>query len=282
MEKFYHETVAYPKKIPAMIVELELSDIKRYFPKEIFIPSHWHRSLEISLIENAQIRLQVGQRHTVVENDFTCVNSGEVHTISVISMQENARAILVILSYDFMKQYYPKIDEIQFDLSLHKNHEALKQMYVRLAKLYRQQDDYSYLEINACLLEIMGHLLRYYARPKHEVKTTKYQDVIKDVLSYIHAHYNESLTLSEIADIFHVSKEHFSRQFHQYVGKTFKEYLSSYRLYKAYDEIVSSDLTIQAIATKHGFYNVKSFINLFDETYGLTPLQYRKNIKKSQ
>ena len=125
MEKFYHETVAYSEKIPAMIVELGLSDIKRYFPKEIFIPSHWHRSLEISLIENAQIRLQVGQRHTAIENDFTCVNSGEVHTISVISMQENARAILVILSYDFMKQYYPKIDEIQFDLSLYKNHEAL-------------------------------------------------------------------------------------------------------------------------------------------------------------
>lgn len=282
MEEYYHEHVLHKEKIPAMIEVLTLEDLAIYFPKEMFIPAHWHRSLEISLIENAEVVLQVGNRTEHIEDDFTCVNSSELHALRAEKVKENSRCILLLLSYDFIKQYYPDIDLVYFDMSCQKNHDELKALYYRLADLYRHQDEWTYLEINACLLEILSHLLRHYTRKKHDMKTTKYQEVIKQILAYIHQHYQEPLTLSSVADYFHVSKEHFSRQFHQYVGKTFKDYLSNYRLYKAYDDIVSSDLTIQVIASKHGFYNVKSFINLFHEMYGLTPLQYRKQIKKSQ
>lgn len=98
------------------------------------------------------------------------------------------------------------------------------------------------------------------------------------VLAYIHDHYQEDLSLNKMTSIFYVSKEHFSRQFHHYVGKSFKEYLMSYRLYKAYDDVISTSKTIQEIAYDHGFLNVKSFIKLFKETYHSTPFQYRKKI----
>lgn len=283
MANYYHENVKLENQIPAMIASLDGSFIENYFPYDVFIPSHWHRSLEISLLENAEVVLQIGEKEYVIDNDFTCVNSGVVHSLRAQTIRENPHCLIVLISYDFMKQYYPDIDHISFDLSLKKDNSDLKYLYHRLEELYLNQDKYTYLDITACLFEIFALLLREYKVEKQyrRTKSSKNQEQIKEILTYLHEHYQEPLSLSDMADSFYMSKEYFSRQFHHYVGKTFRDYLSSYRLYKAYDDIINSDMSIQDIARLHGFLNVKSFIKLFSETYHFTPLQYRKKMSRN-
>lgn len=283
MNTYRHESVEHNPHIPAMIAILDYQSAKHYFPTDIFIPSHWHRSLEISLIEHVEVTLQIGEHHTVVKDDFTCVNSGVVHSLHAGEIQADSSCIILLLSYDFMKQYCPDVDTIYFDLSLHKDHEPLKQLYYRLRDLYLNQDTYTYLAITACIFELFNCLLTYYKAPMYEVEqvSSKNQNQIKEVLTYLHEHYQEEITLIGISDYFHVSNEYFSRQFHHYVGKTFRDYLSNYRMYKAYDDIIHSDMTIQDIARKHGFLNVRSFIKLFTKLYHDTPAHYRKKYQKN-
>lgn len=280
MEDYQYEKVKHHAQIPAMIAVLDHSQINDYFPSNVFIPSHWHRSLEISLIEHATVSLRCGEKESIIENDFTCINSGVVHSLNAILIQDNASCIILLISYDFLKQYVPEIDDITFNLSLQKDHSQLKQLYYNLRHLYLQQDNYSYLLITACILELVKHLLAFYQVTKYQIKSKSFrnQDQIKEVLTYMHTHYQEDMSLQDIATFFHVSKEYFSRQFHHFIGKTFHDYLTGYRLYKAYDDVVNSDMTIQDIARKHGFLNVRSFIHIFTKTYHETPLQYRKNV----
>lgn len=280
MDTYYHEQVTLEKKIPVMIAILDEEGIQKYFPHDVFIPIHWHRSLEICLLENVEVVLQIESQEYIIDNDFTCINSGIVHSLRARHIRGNPHCLIVLISYDFMKTYYPDIDNVYFDLSLKKNHDDLKALYRRLEDLYLHQDQYTYLDINACLFEIFALLLREYKVNKQETKrkSNKNQDQIKAILTYLHDHYQEPLTLDDMADCFYISKEHFSRQFHYYVGQTFRDYLAHYRLYKAYEDIIHSDMTIQDIARIHGFSNVKSLIKLFSETYHQTPLQYRKNL----
>lgn len=280
MKTYYHERVNHQDDIPALIAILDNKEIKKVFPSNPFIPSHWHRSIEITLIENAEVIFQIGEREYYIENDFTCVNSGIVHSLIANKVTEDVHCIILVLSYDFVKQYVPEIDNITFDLSLKKDHSDLKELYYRLEKLYIHQSKGSYLKITACLLEIISVLVESYQVNHIKKSSVKNQEQIKEVLNYLHDHYQEELTLTSMADYFHMSHEHFSRQFHHYIGKTFRDYLSSYRLYKAYDDIITTDMTIQSIARKHGFLNVKSFIKVFYDTYHETPLQYRKKISK--
>jgi len=274
MSTYYHESVKHVNHIPALIAILKGDDINKYFPTDIFIPAHWHRSLEISLLEDAKVVLQMGEKKQLIEDDFTCVNSGIVHSLYAQSIGKNPHAIIVLISYDFIKQYYPHIDEITFDLSINKDHQELKELYYRLEKLYLNQDEFSYLNIIACLLEILNLLLR-----KYQSQTINHnQQQIKSILSYLHDHYQEDLSLDHLSKQFHISKEYFSRQFHREIGKTFKDYLMSYRLYKAYNDVINSSKTIQDIAMIHGFSNTKSFIKIFRCTYHDTPLQYRKKM----
>ncbi|MEG0365933.1 MAG: AraC family transcriptional regulator [Coprobacillus sp.] len=280
MKTYYHERVNHQDDIPALIAILDNKEIKKVFPSNPFIPSHWHRSIEITLIENAEVILQIGEREYNIENDFTCVNSGIVHSLIANKVTKDVHCIILVLSYEFVKQYVPEIDNITFDLSLKKDHSDLKELYYRLEKLYIHQSKGSYLKIIACLLEIISVLVESYQVNHIKKSSVKNQEQIKEVLNYLHDHYQEELTLTSMADYFHMSHEHFSRQFHHYIGKTFRDYLSSYRLYKAYDDIINTDMTIQSIARNHGFLNVKSFIKVFYDTYHETPLQYRKKISK--
>lgn len=55
-----------------------------------------------------------------------------------------------------------------------------------------------------------------------------------------------------------------------------------YRLYKAYDDIVHINESIQEISDKHGFSSVKSFIQFFSIKYHETPLKYRKNVNNEE
>lgn len=273
-----HEQILSKNHIPALIAILDKEEIDKVMPMQKFIPLHWHRSIEISLIENAEAILQIGTKKTIVKNDFTCINSSVLHSISGHSLNNQTHCIILVLSYDFIKTYYPDIDHVTFDLSLKQDHSDLKALFYRLKTLYLNQDEYTYLQINACLLDILHLMLSQYQKPKVQSDKDKFI-LIKDVLSYLHQHYQEDLTLEDMAKHFHMSKEHFSRQFHQYVRETYIHYLKAYRLYQAYDDVVHSHKTIQDIARIHGFLNVKSFINAFTREYHQTPLQYRKNHK---
>lgn len=281
MASYQHETVKFENQIPAMIVVLDQNQIEHYFPTEIFIPAHWHRSLEITWIEKTEVMLQIGEQNIRIEDDFTCVNSGVVHSLSCREVKEGSKCIIVLFSYEFLKQYCPDIDDIYFDMNKQQNHQPLKILYDKLETIYQSEEPYNYLKVTACLLEILQLLMKDYMEYKttKAIRLAKNQDKIQIVLTYLHEHYQEDLSLTMMADQFHMSREHFSRQFHYYVGKTFRDYLSSYRLYKAYQDITQSDLSIQDIARIHGFLNVKSLIHQFTKVYHETPMKYRKNIK---
>ena len=59
---------------------------------------------------------------------------------------------------------------------------------------------------------------------------------------------------------------------------TFKEYLTSVRLYNANKELMNTDYSVLQIALDNGFPDARSFINKFKEVYNETPNKYRKNV----
>ncbi|MFV0254549.1 MAG: helix-turn-helix transcriptional regulator [Erysipelotrichaceae bacterium] len=276
METYSYEKIIHENQIPALIAVLDGSSVVNREQITTFIPAHWHRSVEIALIENAESILKVGMKETLIKDDFTCINSGEVHSVRAQSITDQSHCIILVLSYEFIKSYCPDIDEIYFDLSLKPDHDDLKKLYYHLEELFLNQSKYTYLEINACLIEILHLLLTEYQGQRIGSESLKKnQELMREILTYIHENYQEDLKLSIIADNFHICHEYFSRQFHHYIGETFRDYVSSYRLYRAYGDIVNTNQTIYAIATKHGFANVKSLIRVFKNTYQETPLQYR-------
>ena len=99
----------------------------------------------------------------------------------------------------------------------------------------------------------------------------------KDAVKYIEKHYSEPITLTDIADSIHVSKNECCRCIKRCMGMTPFEYLLSYRIYRAaalLREASSAD-SIADIAIKVGFNNTSYFNKVFKKHMGCTPKEYR-------
>lgn len=97
------------------------------------------------------------------------------------------------------------------------------------------------------------------------------------ILSHIHVHYQQPMTLQQLAGQFGVSVPHITRSFKQYKGISFLEYIHGLRLNNAAVLLLSTDMAIVDIALEAGFESFRTFSRVFRESYGLTPSTFRAN-----
>lgn len=101
---------------------------------------------------------------------------------------------------------------------------------------------------------------------------------IQQIIAYLQQHRLEELSLSSVAQEFHVSTGHLSRLFKSVTAENFSAYVINLKLETAAEMLNSQpDKSIQAIAAELGYYTPAYFTRLFKEKFGVTPSQYRKN-----
>jgi AraC-like DNA-binding protein len=103
-----------------------------------------------------------------------------------------------------------------------------------------------------------------------------------DLLDYVREHCRENLTAGLLANRCYYTIEHFSRRFKKLAGKTFKEFLCECRLEYVAEKLLFSQTSVDEIFVDSGFTSRGEFFRKFEEKYGVTPAQYRKNQKSVQ
>ena len=102
-------------------------------------------------------------------------------------------------------------------------------------------------------------------------------DTVQQARDYLTEHYNEKITLDDLAARYAVSKFHFQKQFKHFIGYTPNEFLLQLRLTRAKELLRQTDHPISQIACDVGIQNVSHFISLFKKQEGITPLGYRNS-----
>ncbi len=100
---------------------------------------------------------------------------------------------------------------------------------------------------------------------------------IRSMLEYIEEHYNEDITVNILADTISASTSVALRCFHQTLHTTPMQYVKQLRIKKSADLLLSTNKSAKEIALECGFNDVSYFTKSFKETYGKTPVQYRKS-----
>ncbi len=99
---------------------------------------------------------------------------------------------------------------------------------------------------------------------------------VKRVKSMIHEFYQSGITLDEIADKLNVTPEYLSMQFHKEMGETYSSYLKNYRVGKAKELLLGTQMKQYEVAAEVGYTDSKYFGRVFRECTGYTPAEYRK------
>jgi two-component system response regulator YesN len=110
---------------------------------------------------------------------------------------------------------------------------------------------------------------------EHQQKEHK---TIFDIAKYVENHYNEDLTLQDIANQFYLSREYISRKFKQEFKVNLSDYLGRIRIDKAKLLLLNPHLRIAQIADMVGYQDEKYFSKVFKKLEGVSPNEYRKHL----
>ena len=100
------------------------------------------------------------------------------------------------------------------------------------------------------------------------------------IKEYIDAHYLEDLKLPEIAAALHINPYYLSHTFKDLTGSSPMSYIIRRRIDEAQSLLLTTNLTITAIAMECGYNNSNYFQSVFKNIVGMTPGKYRKMWKQ--
>lgn len=132
---------------------------------------------------------------------------------------------------------------------------------------------------DALVTALAVHLLRHHnamPQPLHPYRGGLSAPTLRRVVEYVHAHHRRNLTLTELADVAHLSQHYFARLFRQSTGVTPHQYLIRCRVERAQALLRQGRLAIDDIAQEVGFADQSHLTRHFRRLVGVTPARYTR------
>jgi len=151
-----------------------------------------------------------------------------------------------------------------------KSFERLEKLCLLLYELYR--DGVDILILSKLLDSIL--LLLYRECGNTHSESVGGEEMQKAIM-YIHTHFRENPSLSEVASVIPLSERYFCRRFKEYTGENYKSYLKKMKLKYARRLILSTNYSMLEIAERAGYITQSHFNREFKAEYGITPKKLR-------
>lgn len=98
---------------------------------------------------------------------------------------------------------------------------------------------------------------------------------IMEAIDYIQQHFTENITLSEVAEYTHLSKNYLSDLFRKELSTSFGNYLTSIRMNKAKQLLTETDLKMYEISEQVGYHDYAYFSTQFKKHTGKTLSEFK-------
>lgn len=119
-------------------------------------------------------------------------------------------------------------------------------------------------------------------RPSSHWILAAFDPILGPVLRKMHLEPDRDWTVPSLAKECHMSKSAFSERFRQLVGKPPLNYLTEFRIQRACEMLVNTQLDVVEISKRVGYDSASSFSNAFKRLIGDSPVAYRRNSRSLQ
>lgn len=262
-------------------------DIYKQHLTNYMVELHWHPEIEILYGREGEVAVYASEEHfTLKEGEICFINPEELHSYTPITEGPRYDAIVFDASlfrfqdaHFFEKEFTEPVmaGMLKFPRKITKSHPQYDLLRSIIYPICNGKSDNKAM-IFAGLLTLFAALQEYSLMEKaiEGAVVDKRMDDIKKCIHYMRGNYSDRITLSELADLVHMSTNYFCSYFKKQTGLSPFTQLNYIRVKQATQLLVQSDDSIAAIAEQCGFENVSFFIRKFKEVQGCTPSAYRK------
>lgn len=152
----------------------------------------------------------------------------------------------------------------------------LEQVFAEMQTKAPLHQDYIHGILLMLLTELADHLSSVRPTGKKERASSVF-----DALSFLHQHYNETLSIPALASLCHLSESHFRRLFRETAKTSPLEYLHTIRIHTACRYLYEGKEPIHVISALVGYSTLSSFNRQFHRHMHMSPRDWQKELYQS-
>ena len=127
--------------------------------------------------------------------------------------------------------------------------------------------------------KLMDAIVAIHEKIHSQFDVNKNSQKMKMAVDYIEENYASDLNMAVVSNYISMNYSLFSYSFKQYTGSNFVNFLKDIRMKKAKELLAETDMKIIEISQEVGYDNEKHFMKIFKATCGVSPSEYRKNMR---
>ncbi len=260
--------------------------------KQFYYPWHYHTELELTFILKGKgVRYVGNSMENFYGEELVLLGSNLPHMWDTAADdKEPVTAIVIYLKEAFLEKHW--LDSIEFE-SIRKllgvmgkgvlvDGLTTNQLKPRFFDLIAAQPFNKLLILLDILQTLAGSSSLHYlceqeiACDLNDVEKKR----INRVYDYVQNHYQQQITLADIASEVNMSEKYFSRFFSNTVKKPFFEFLNEYKINQACKLLIETDKQVSEICYASGFESLPFFYRQFKKFKKCQPKTYRQNYQQ--
>jgi two-component system response regulator YesN len=159
-------------------------------------------------------------------------------------------------------------------------------IFLENAAVFKTYEYYHSGMENAEYLQSIMHLMDdFIGKLINEIKQTRYSNstvLVNRAINFIQYHYDEKISLDDVAEKLHLSKHYLCSVFKKATGENMSLYINKLRIEKAKSLLLEQNGMAKEIFEEVGYSNQQYFSKVFKRITGMTVMEYKESMMPKQ
>ncbi|SEO67473.1 AraC family transcriptional regulator [Paenibacillus sp. OV219] len=270
-----------------MRFELPFTDIHNMFyiginaTEDWTVRTHYHDHFELCYLDQGQLTYFIDKSvYHINECELFITKPGERH-YGLTDGISHFRLYYLGFKLDMLRAFEGEYYGIGVDRVITDEEHQIKRLFEQIIGEVRNRRQGSTEMAQGLFLQLLATLLRLHldrtTLGDNKPKTLK--PMIIKLMDYLQEEIRHDHNIEEIAEKLHISRSHLAREFKTTTGMTIGEYIRNLCLDNAKYQLRETDKSISVIGEEMRFVSIHTFSIFFKHYMGMSPLEYRKQIR---